>query len=768
MSKASPDISGESTMNKPIATIIRMALWVLITVVASRAQAIVPVNGTTPALTPVLINGTPGDQFDPHVSGDWVAYTDDIQIRYYNFGSAIDAPIALGSGARDLLSDVSGSKIVFSRVTVGVGTAVMVFDAATGGAPVEVDPSPGSNRISAAIGGNTVAYVDFGLQLNGELVVSDLSGLTSVRLTNDVAIDGNPSVSPDGNVVVWEHCATSLTNCDIYEAVKSGAAWNTRIVSDTSSPEANPDTNGTLVVYDSQRGSNPDIFWRPVSGGAETRLELPGYEGNPSIAGNYIAFESRATLVDMADIYVYDLFQNKLYQLTNTPLVNEQLNDIALLPNGKLRVVWASDEEGFDQRNIRGATFSLNQLPVANAGPDQQIYLGQTAALNGSASTDANGDPLTYVWTLDVVPPGSAAALASSTTVSPSLLPDVAGAYYVSLVVNDGTGNSAASQVVINVSQNLPPVAMASANPVSGNAPLQVSFDAGASHDPEGSLLSYSWDFGDPSSGANNSSNQVSFLHTYGAAGNYTAIVTVTDNLGKSDQASVAISVSALDLPPVAAPTATPNHGAAPLSVQFAANATDANIGEPLSYSWNFGDGSPVSALANPLHVYSTAGTYLPSVTVSDGVNGPVSASLTISVGSALTIDVIEAKVERGEKGKVEGRISMKANFTYAGTLAATDLIRVKFDGLTLLEVPFGSFRLESAGKYEYETKTSDAQLDFNRRTFKVARHKMLTGGVDNSNGIDVEVTFGTATGTDHFVMTGEKDKRDCDLSHKR
>jgi PKD repeat protein len=203
--------------------------------------------------------------------------------------------------------------------------------------------------------------------------------------------------------------------------------------------------------------------------------------------------------------------------------------------------------------------------------------------------------------------------------------------------------------------------------------------------------------------------------------------------------------------------------------VMFAANATDVNPGDVLSYSWNFGDGS-VSTLANPQHTYA-AGTYTVVVKVSDGVNAPVSANLTISVSSALTIDVTEAKVERGGKGKVEGRISMQADFNFAGMPALGDIILVKFDGITLLNVPFGSFQQESAGKYEYATKTQEAEIDFNRKTIKVSSHKILTGDVNNSNGIDVVISFGAATGTDNFVMKsqkGEKDNQDSDLSHKK
>lgn len=413
---------------------------------------------------------------------------------------------------------------------------------------------------------------------------------------------------------------------------------------------------------------------------------------------------------------------------------------------------------------------SGNHPPIANAGVDQNIYLGQTAILDGSASSDPDRDPLSYSWTLDTAPVGSAAILSGATTVNPSLTPDVAGTYHISLVVSDGQVRSAASTVTINVSLNLPPVAAATGNPVLGYAPLQVTFDAGASRDPENSALTYSWNFGDPVSGANNTSTIVNPIHSYTTVGNYTAVVTVMDNFGKTDQASVAITITAPNLPPVVSPTATPSNGVAPLSVQFAANATDVNLSDVLSYSWNFGDGSAASTLANPQHTYAT-GTYTAVVTVSDGVNAPVSANLTISVGSALTINVTEAKVERGEKGKVEGKISMQADFNFAGMPWGGDMILVKFDGITLLNVPFSSFRQESAGKFEYETRTQDAEINFNRRTIKVSSHKILTGLVDNSNGIDVVISFGVATATDNFVMRnhkGDKGDHDSELSHKK
>lgn len=92
----------------------------------------------------------------------------------------------------------------------------------------------------------------------------------------------------------------------------------------------------------------------------------------------------------------------------------------------------------------------------------------------------------------------------------------------------------------------IPPVAVASATPLSGNAPLLVSFSSSGSRDPDGGALTYDWDFGDgsPHDFSTNPS------HTY-AAGTYTARLTVTDPSGSSDQATVSITANQ----PVVAPS---------------------------------------------------------------------------------------------------------------------------------------------------------------------------------------------------------------------
>jgi hypothetical protein len=323
-----------------------------------------------------------------------------------------------GQPSLDVLSDVSGSKITFSRVS-SASLAVMVFDAATPTVmPVEVDAAPGTARLGSAIGGNTVAYVDGGLGENGEIVLHDLVTHTSSRVTFDIASDQNPSVSPDGSVVAWEKCASSLTNCDIWQAVTTGASWTVGVVSALASPEGNPDTNGALVVYDSYRAGNSDVFWRPVAGGAEVQLQWPGYNRNPNIAGSLIAFEGQPPFSAKPDIFVYDLLTNRLYQITNTPLVTEQLNDITVLPDGRVRTVWATDEGG-GQHNVKGATFRLTDTvaPVltvpATITVDATGPGGAAVTYTATATDDVTANP-----TVSCLPPSGSTFPIGTTTVA--------------------------------------------------------------------------------------------------------------------------------------------------------------------------------------------------------------------------------------------------------------------------------------------------------------------------------------------------------------
>jgi glucose/arabinose dehydrogenase len=86
--------------------------------------------------------------------------------------------------------------------------------------------------------------------------------------------------------------------------------------------------------------------------------------------------------------------------------------------------------------------------------------------------------------------------------------------------------------------------------------------------------------------------------------------------------------------PPTAVASATPTNGSAPLSVRFSSSGSGDVEGDPLSYSWDFGDGSPTTSEPSPLHTYSVKGTYTARLTVTDSRGGSSSAVVVISVGN--------------------------------------------------------------------------------------------------------------------------------------
>jgi chitodextrinase/predicted DNA-binding WGR domain protein len=156
------------------------------------------------------------------------------------------------------------------------------------------------------------------------------------------------------------------------------------------------------------------------------------------------------------------------------------------------------------------------------------------------------------------------------------------------------------------------PVASFTATPTSGASPLVVTFDGSASYDTDGSIVSYDWNFGDGGTAAG-----AIVTHTYTTSGTFSASLTVTDNDGKTGNASGDIQVSNPNQPPVADFNFTPSTGIYPCEIAFDGGPSRDPDGTIVDYSWNFGDGGRGSGRV-PRHTYTRWGTFSVSLTVWD------------------------------------------------------------------------------------------------------------------------------------------------------
>ena len=134
-----------------------------------------------------------------------------------------------------------------------------------------------------------------------------------------------------------------------------------------------------------------------------------------------------------------------------------------------------------------------NHTPVANAGSNQTVASGAAVQLDGSGSSDPDGNPLTYAWSQTS---GPTVTLSSTTAVQPTFTaPTGPATLTFQLIVNDGQLNSSPSTVTIVVnppSSNNPPVANAGTNQtVASGAAVQL--DGSGSTDPNGNPLTYAW-----------------------------------------------------------------------------------------------------------------------------------------------------------------------------------------------------------------------------------------------------------------------------------
>lgn len=174
---------------------------------------------------------------------------------------------------------------------------------------------------------------------------------------------------------------------------------------------------------------------------------------------------------------------------------------------------------------------NTNVPPVANANGPYAGSVNNPVSFSSSGSSDPDGTIVSYSWSFG---DGS-----NSSNANPTHTYTSAGTYNVALTVTDDFGDSGSSSTTVTIAVgNAPPVANAN-GPYSGTEGNAVAFDGSASNDPDGSIISYSWDFGDGSTGIG-----ATTTHTYSTAGTYNVTLTVLDDSGATDSAGTTATIS--------------------------------------------------------------------------------------------------------------------------------------------------------------------------------------------------------------------------------
>jgi PKD repeat protein len=328
-----------------------------------------------------------------------------------------------------------------------------------------------------------------------------------------------------------------------------------------------------------------------------------------------------------------------------------------------------------EQHHDLGLGDAPNVLPTAEFTSSSTDL---TASFDATTSSDSDGTIASSMWDF------GDGTVGTGSTVSHDY--EAAGTYEVSLTVTDNRGGVATVTKSLAVTA---PNAAPSASFTAETADLRATFDATASADPDGTIASYAWNFGDQATATGATTD-----HTYREAGDYLVSLTVTDNRGGTATTTRIITAT---VPANQEPTASFTARVSNLEASFDASASTDPDGTVASYGWNFGDGATATgALAN--HTYTDAGTYLVILTVTDDRGATSTSSKTItttvtpnqnpSASFTATVTSLDVAVDASASTDPDGTISSyawdfgddtsatgtKTNHTYAtaGTYTVT------------------------------------------------------------------------------------------------
>lgn len=389
-------------------------------------------------VTEVPVTTIPRDQKNPGIYGDIVVWQDNRNGDYDIYMKN------LTTGAETVLCNATGDQthpqiyeniVVWDDIRYGSYFNIHMLDLNTG---IETRISPSTHsQAEPEIYNDIIVWMQWDYSDANIYMYNISSGVTSAVCTAP-GEQWRPKIYE--NKVVWFDLRNGNYNIymkDIVSGIETPVCTHSAIESD---PRIYQDT----VIFRDNRNGNWDIYMYNISSGIETR-----FTSTPSNQVDSAIYRTNVVYTDDVNgnigLYMKDISTGNI-----TPVCNASGGRGAIRFYNN-QIIWDDCRNGnYDIYMGIISNATPNAAPIANAGTDKSVARNNTVYINGSGSTDPDGDALSYQWNIISKPQGSSASLSNPTSINPTLTPDMVGEYIIQLIVNDGALSSQADTAIIN------------------------------------------------------------------------------------------------------------------------------------------------------------------------------------------------------------------------------------------------------------------------------------------------------------------------------
>ncbi|MBH1970189.1 hypothetical protein FK216_03360 [Moraxellaceae bacterium AER2_44_116] len=361
-----------------------------------------------------------------------------------------------------------------------------------------------------------------------------------------ITLDSSQSTDPDGGALnlVWKILAKPQTSIATLAINGKQARFTPDVLGAYQVSVRSTDTQGayaeTIYTFDANNQAPTSIIATDV--GSVSRDA--GTNSISTSLGYTVLLDSKNSVDPEANALTYEWSIESKPTNSTLNIGNATASTLQFIPDVmgdysfKLTVKDNADAISYFVSTIKvnnqrpTAIISSNATPMSlPQGPTIRLPLGTEVTLRGSASKDADGDPLSYLWTIVTKPLNSTAALATPNSMNSLFVPDKAGSYTFKLKTSDPSGAYSEQNLILDTG-NTPPVAVLDKSNITALTGAAVTASAGSSYDEDGDTLRYRWfidarPVGSTAAITNNTAANMSF--TPDMAGAYSLAVEVSD-----------------------------------------------------------------------------------------------------------------------------------------------------------------------------------------------------------------------------------------------